>query len=107
MAACDDCFEEFVHPLIHAGMDKNDAFERQYGHHERWDWDDSSSTLTFSDLNRPTVRVHCSVVGTTEGSSWQWSWANKNIPPHQKLDMGKVRDFGEKNGYEKLTMSLS
>jgi hypothetical protein len=103
MAACDDCFEEFVHPLVHAGMDKNDAFKRRYGNHARWDWDHLLSTLTFSDLELPTVRVHCSVVGTTQGNSWQWSWANKNIPSSSKLEMDKVRAFGEANGYEKLT----
>ncbi|MGA2888246.1 MAG: DUF6882 domain-containing protein [Terracidiphilus sp.] len=103
MAACDDCFQKFVHPLVHAGMDKNDAFERRYGHHARWDWDDSSSTLTFSDPNQQSVRIHCSVVGTTQGNQWQWSWANNNISPYSKLDMEKVHDFGEANGYEKLT----
>jgi hypothetical protein len=103
MTICEDCFQEFVHPLVHAGMDKNDAFERRYGHHARRDWDGSSSILTFSDPSLPTVRVHCSVVGTTEGESWQWSWANKNIQPHEKLDIDKVREFGEENGYDKLT----
>ena len=103
MTADDNRFEEFVHPLIHAGMEKNDAFEHRFGHHDRFEWDDESSTLIFSDDNLPTVHVLCSVVGTTEGDSWQWSWANKNIPQDQKVDMLKVRDFGEANGHEKLT----
>ena len=103
MTTCDDCFQEFEHPLVHAGMAKNDAFERRYGNHARWDWNHTSSTLTFSDPKLPTVVVHCSVVGTTEGDSWQWSWANDNSPPYSKLDMDKVREFGEANGYEKLT----
>jgi len=103
MTVCDDCFQNFVHPLIHAGMAKNDAFFARYGQHAHWYWDDSSSTLTFSDPTLPTVRVNCSVVGTTEGNSWQWSWANKNTPPHAKHDMDKVREFGEENGYDKLT----
>jgi hypothetical protein len=103
MTVCDDCFDKFVHPLIHAGMEKNDAFFLKYGRHARWDWDELTSTLTFSDAKLPTVRVHCSVVGTTEGESWQWSWANENIPPVEKVDMEKVREFGEANGYAKLT----
>jgi hypothetical protein len=103
MSVCDDCFQKFVHPLVHAGMEKNNAFFSRYGKHAHWNWDDSSSTLTFTDPNLPTVRVDCSVVGTTEGNSWEWSWANKNTPPHAKIDMDKVREFGEENGYEKLT----
>jgi hypothetical protein len=106
MTACDDRFEEFVHPLVHCGMEKNDAFGQKYGRHSRWDWDNVSSTMTFSDPNLPTVRVHCSVVGTTQGTQWQSSWANKNISPHEKLDMEMVRDFGEANGYEKLTIAF-
>ena len=73
MALCDDCFEEFVHPLIHAAMSKNEAFFQKYGRHQRWGWDNVASTLTFSDSNLPTVAIHCSVVGTTEGDSWEWS----------------------------------
>jgi hypothetical protein len=103
MTTCDDCFREFVHPLIHAGMEKNDAFFSKFGRHKRWDWDDSSATLIFSDATLPTVRVRCSMVGTTEGDSWQWSWANKNVPLLKKTDMEKVREFGETHGYEKLT----
>jgi hypothetical protein len=106
MTSCDDLFDEFVHPLVHKGMDKNEAFERQYGRHARWDWDDSLATLTFSGPDGPIVRIHCSVVGTTQGDQWQWSWANKNIPPHEKLDVEKVREFGEQNGYEKLTTAF-
>jgi hypothetical protein len=103
MPACDDCFQEFVHPLVHAAMEKNDAFKRRFGHHSRWDWDDATSTLTFSDPDLQSVRVHCSIVGTIQADQWQWSWANKNIPPNSKLDMEKVRIFGEANGYRKLT----
>jgi len=84
-------------------MEKNNAFFLKYGRHGRWDWDNSSSTITFSDPMLPTVRVHCSVLGTTEGNSWEWSWANENIPLHEKNDMDRVREFGEANGYEKLT----
>jgi hypothetical protein len=83
-------------------MEKNDAFKCRYGHHASWDWDDSTSTLTFSDPNLQPVRVHCAIVGTTQGNQWQWSWANKNIPPREKVEMEKVRVFGETNGYAKL-----
>ena len=106
MTLCNHSFEDFVHPLIHAGMAKNEAFFEKYGRHARWDWDDVSSTLTFSDPSMPTVRVHCSVVGTTQGDSWEWSWANQNLPAHNKLDMDRVREFGDANRYDKLTTAF-
>ena len=62
MSVCDDCFNEFVHPLFHELMGKNERFEEQYGPHARWDWDHEAVTLTFSDPVKPTVRVDVSVV---------------------------------------------
>jgi hypothetical protein len=95
MAVCDDCFQEFLHPLVHEAKEKNQRFEDTYGRHERWDWDCDSSTLTFSDAGKPKLRIRCSVVGTTEGDSWEWSWANQNFPAHERTDIERVREFGE------------
>ena len=71
MAICDDCFEDFVHPLVHESQGKNERFREKYGQHARWDWDDEHSTLTFSDPEKPTLDIGVSIVGTTEGNSWQ------------------------------------
>jgi hypothetical protein len=106
VAVCDDCFREFLHPLVHESIEKNERFEEKYGQLERWDWDYDSSTLTFSDGGVPKLRILVSVVGTTEGESWEWSWANGNFDPHTKRDIEKVREFGEANGYEKLTTAF-
>ncbi len=97
MAICDDCFQEFLHPLVHESMEKNNRFREKYGQHERWDWDTDSATLTFSNAGQPMLRVRCSVVGTTQGNQWEWSWANSNIPASEKLALEKVRAFGEAN----------
>jgi hypothetical protein len=103
VAICDDCFQEFLHPLVHESMRKNNRFREKYGEHERWNWDADSATLTFSNAGRPRLRVHCSVVGTTQGNRWQWSWANSNIPDDEKLDIERVREFGEAKGFDKVT----
>ncbi len=106
MAVCDDCFQEFLHPLVHEAIEKNQRFDEKYGDHDRWDWDADSSTLTFSDAGQPKLRIHCSVVGTTEGDSWEWSWANPNFSAHQKVNIERVREFGETQGYGKLTSAF-
>jgi hypothetical protein len=103
VAICDDCFQEFLHPLVHEAMEKNNQFTATYGEHERWDWDSDSATLTFSDGGQPRMRIRCAVVGTTEGDSWEWSWANSNIPAHKKFAVERVRAFGEAKGFDKLT----
>jgi hypothetical protein len=106
MAICDDCFEDFIHPLVHESQDKNERFQEKYGLHAQWEWDDERSTLTFSDPEKPSLEIDVSIVGTTEGSSWEWSWANKNIPTQNKLDIEKIREFGEANGFDKLTTAF-
>jgi hypothetical protein len=106
MTICDDCFDEFLHPVVHESMKKNELFRKTYGQHERWDWDDDASTLTFSDAGVPKLRVYVSVAGTTEGDSWEWSWANGNIEAHTRLDIEKVREFGEQKGFDRLTTAF-
>jgi hypothetical protein len=106
MAVCADCFREFLHPIVHELMDKNKLFFERYGRHSRWDWDNVAVTLTFSDPVLPTVRIDVTVVGSTVGDSWEWSWANPNYQAHSAQDMDKIREFGETNGYDKLTSAF-
>lgn len=68
--------------------------------------DYENSSLVFSDHERPAVRIEASIAGTTEGNSWEWSWANSNLDPHTKLDMERGREFGATNGYTKLTSAF-
>jgi len=103
MAVCDDCFREFLHPLVHELMDKNTRFREKYGLHDRWNWDSESATMTFSDPAKPTLRIDATVVGTTQGNSWEWTWANPNFKTESKHDMERVREFGENQGYDELT----
>ena len=106
MAICDDCFEEFLHPLVHESMEKNERFRKKFGLHARWDWDDERSVLTFSDPVKPALEIDVSIVGTTEGDSWEWGWANKNLKTHTTVDIEKVREFGKANRYDKLTIAF-
>jgi uncharacterized protein DUF6882 len=103
MTACDQCFRDFLHPLVHASIDKNERFKERYGNHPRWDWDSDSALLAFSNRGNVKLRIRVSIAGTTEGDSWEWSWANKNLDAFLKLDMDRVREFGEANGFEMLT----
>jgi hypothetical protein len=106
MTICDDCFEEFLHPIVHESIEKNQQFDAKYGDHERWDWDDNAATLTFPNGGVAKLRIHVSVAGTTEGDQWEWSWANRNFKAHTKLDMEKVREYGEAKGFDKLTTAF-
>ena len=107
MALCDDCFQEFLHPLVHELIDKNSGFDEQFGGRARWDWDSESATITFSDPEKSTIRINATVVGTTQENSWQWTWANRNFPLLlSKQDLEKIREYGEANGFDKLTSAF-
>ena len=103
MTLCDTNFSEFVLPLVRRLDEKNQHFSERYGIHRHWDWDPETSTLTFFDPVRPTLRVEVAVVGTTQDGSWEWSWANPNIDDAEKRDVARVREFGAAHGYESLT----
>jgi len=106
VAICDECFEDFAHPIIHELMEKNRRFDEVYGGRERWDWDDKKATLKFSDPEKSTVLIDVAVVGSVEGNSWEWSWANKNYEGQLKIGTDRVRAFGEEHGYSQLTSSF-
>jgi hypothetical protein len=95
MALCVDCFQEFLQPLFHELIEKNEAFWKRYGRHQRWDWDDQAGMIKqsrsrFPDSSLPALRIDVAVVGTTEGVSWQWSWANKNIDQRSNAGIDDV-----------------
>jgi hypothetical protein len=52
-------------------MEKNKRFEDRYEKRDRWDWDSDLSLLTFSEAGERKVKIHCAVVGTTQGDRWQ------------------------------------
>lgn len=96
-------FEDLVHELVHESIEKNEQFRSRFGKYKRWDWNDETVTLTFSDPDKSLLRIHVTVVGTTKGDRWQWTWANRNFEDRSRLGMEKVREFGEVHGFAKLT----
>jgi hypothetical protein len=99
-------FDAVLHEFVHESIDKNEQFRKRFGKYKRWDWDDEAVTLTFSDPDKPPLVIHVTVVGTTRGEEWQWTWANRNFEDRSRLGMDKVREFGETHGFEKLTTAF-
>ena len=72
---------------------------------ERWDVDQDTGLLTFSNAGVPSVEASIVFVGSysTSAGSWLWSWANDSIDKNLSDPVQPVRDFGSKHGFEKLT----
>lgn len=77
------------------------------GRWPRWDWDQDTGRLVFSDGEGGPPRVVCDIQFTgsisTESGTWLWSWANPHVDPRWSRDLRDVRLVGEVRGIPQLT----
>jgi hypothetical protein len=85
-----------------------ESLESQFrlSRHKRWDYDQKSGLITFSNEGIPAVIADIEMIGSVSSVSetWLWSWANFHILPSVRERMVAVREFGEKNGFPRLTV---
>lgn len=93
------------HEALHA---KQAALEAQYtlGRHKRFDYDQETATLVFSNDGVPAVVGDVEFIGSisTRSNTWLWAWANFSNLPSVRSRIAAVRDFGEDKGYPHLTV---
>ncbi len=72
--------------------------------HKRWDYDQETGLLVFSNDNVPAVISDIEMIGSVSTSSetWLWSWANFSLLPNVKSRISAVRDFGDHNEFLRL-----
>jgi hypothetical protein len=75
------------------------------GDYDRWDADQDTGKLVFSNKGKPKVIASFQIAGSysTYSNTWRWSWANETIDAALKQEMNKVKEFGEKNQIKQLT----
>ncbi|EPI4820816.1 DUF6882 domain-containing protein [Vibrio alginolyticus] len=99
-------WEDFVIEAHTALTEKQSKLMSEFklGEHERFDWDQESGTLIFSNDGKVAVIAKVQFVGSisTTSNTWLWSWANSYIYDNVKDQMHIVREFGESKGYEAL-----
>lgn len=100
-------FEEFVESAFACIQEKQDEFMSKYAidDYESWYYDQEIGVLTFSNGDEDEIYFEFQCIGSfaPEAETWLWSWANKNTYPNVKGASYNIREFGEQNGYEKLT----
>lgn len=74
--------------------------------HERWDYDQGSGTLTFSNGGVPAVVADVEFIGSLSKTSgtWRWSWANFSLHPQVVGRISAVRQYGLDNGFAPLVV---
>jgi hypothetical protein len=72
---------------------------------ERWDMDADTGVITFSTAGRPILLIRFQYVGSFSKMSrtWLWSWANDSMPPLLSREMERVREYGARRRFSKLT----
>lgn len=75
--------------------------------HERWDIDQDTGQLVFSNGGIPAVVATIQFVGSysTTARTWLWGWANPSVRAALVEDLIGVRDYGERNDFAPLTES--
>lgn len=75
------------------------------GSYDRWDADQETGKLIFSNKGKPKVIASFQIAGSysTYSNTWKWSWDNETVDAALKQEMNKVKEFGEKNQIKQLT----
>lgn len=124
---CHCCYENFkggsVAPLMEARSEawrplvsdavselqaKQDLLEERFGlsRHQRWDWDQGTGEIVFSNAGIPAMSARIQFVGSisTVSDTWLWSWDNPSFNSDTVNELLTVRAFGEAENFAKLTV---
>lgn len=97
---------ELIRRSLEYLQDRQDALVRAYrlNSHERYDWDQGSGQLVFSNQGLAAVRADFQFVGSvsTRTNTWLWSWANESDLEHVRAKTRQVRSYGEERRLLKL-----
>lgn len=77
----------------------------RFSDHDHWDLDQDTGEVIFSKAGRPVIVTRFQFVGSLSASSrtWLWSWSNPSILPKVSSEMLRVREYGKRRGFKKLT----
>jgi hypothetical protein len=72
--------------------------------YQRYDWDQDTGTIVFSNDGVPRVLADILFVGSvsTHTHTWLWSWANRSIACALSDPVREVRNYGERHGIAHL-----
>jgi hypothetical protein len=87
---------------------KQELLDTQFSlsQHKRWDYDQETGLLTFSNDGVPAVIADIEMIGSlsTVSETWLWSWANFSLLANVRARITAVREFGEDKRFPHLTI---
>lgn len=101
-------FKQFVQESMEKLRRDQDSFKAEFNidSYDSWYYDQPSGVFELSKKDE-TIFFEFQSIGTfsRKSKTWLWAWANKNTYPNVRTDSEKIREFGLKNKYDKLTKS--
>jgi len=102
--------DEKYHKLIKSSFSylqaKQERFLEKYkvDEHDRWDWDQGTGKLIFTDAGIPQVEAdfHFSGSFSTSSNTWMWAWANESLDEKVKASSRELKSLGEELGLKQL-----
>lgn len=72
--------------------------------YQNWYYDQYNGKLTFSDSSETKLVIDYEEVGSLsfKSNTWLWAWNNPYLEENVKSQIGKVKTYGLKRGFEKL-----
>ena len=102
----DAAFEKLLEESIEYLDGKQATITQEFriDQHERWDWNQDTAQLVFSNDGKPALICDVVFVGSisTRSETWLWSWANDSNVEGVKKRMREVRAYGEEHRFNKL-----
>lgn len=99
-------WQRFVSDAIEELETKQDRLQERFdlSKHERWDLDQQTGEIVFSNAGVPAVAARFQFVGSTStvSDTWLWSWANFSLERSNVEEMLTVRTFGEAQRFATL-----
>lgn len=85
---------------------KQEKFRRDFGidKYKRWDWDQATGQLVFSNKDVPAVIADFVFIGSvsTASNTWLWAWANFSLAENLRKQGLEVRETGERENFPHL-----
>jgi len=77
------------------------------GTYQNWYYDQLTGKLTFSDNGTKKLIIDYEEVGSVSEvtNTFLWAWANPHLEENIKTEIAKVKEYGLKRNFEKLTNS--
>ena len=95
-----------AHEYLTAQQDRNNK-EFALSTYTRYDWNQETGELVFSEHGQPKVIAKIQFVGdvSSKSKTWLWAWANPTIKDSLKQAALQAKQYGAQNGIRQLVES--